>query len=72
MTASDKALLKWAADESRGNKASYETRAQQFGKYVEQVPEKVRDWIANYPGKDKLHVLPERREPGTENRAETT
>ncbi|GAA3588630.1 hypothetical protein GCM10022222_86300 [Amycolatopsis ultiminotia] len=59
MTPEDKALLKWAADESRGNKASYETRAQQFEKYVKDVPPKVRDWIAKYPGKGQLHVLPE-------------
>ncbi|WP_233573668.1 hypothetical protein [Amycolatopsis panacis] len=49
MTASEKELLKWAADESRGNKADYETRAQQFGKYVEKVPEPVRKLISAYP-----------------------
>jgi hypothetical protein len=59
MTPDDKALLKWAADESRDNKSAYETRAQQFQQYVEKVPEKVRRVIADYPGKPNLHVLPE-------------
>ncbi|GAA3522288.1 hypothetical protein GCM10022222_00060 [Amycolatopsis ultiminotia] len=59
MTPEDKALLKWAADESRGNKASYETRAQQFEQYVNKVPEKAREWIAKYPGKGSIHVLPD-------------
>jgi hypothetical protein len=58
MTASDKDLLKWAADESRGNKTAYETRAQQFGQYVEKVPEPIRRAIAAYPAKGKFHMLP--------------
>jgi hypothetical protein len=59
MTPDDKALLKWAADESRDNKSSYETRAQQFEQYVRKVPEKARQWIAKYPGKGSVHVLPD-------------
>ncbi|MGV9297728.1 hypothetical protein [Amycolatopsis sp. NPDC003676] len=59
LTALNKEDLAWAASKARDNKAAYETRAQQFQQYVDKVPEKVRDWIAKYPGKDSLHVLPE-------------
>ncbi|HEV7981155.1 MAG TPA: hypothetical protein VGP60_41095, partial [Amycolatopsis sp.] len=58
MTASDKALLQWAADESRANKVAYQTRAQQFGQYVERVPEPIRSLISAYPGKKSVHMLP--------------
>ncbi|ATY17007.1 hypothetical protein CU254_41190 (plasmid) [Amycolatopsis sp. AA4] len=59
MTAADKELLAWAAEQSRDNKTAYQTRAQQFGQYVEKVPEKLREWIAKYPGKAKYHALPD-------------
>lgn len=58
MTASDKALLQWAADESRANKVAYQNRAQQFARYVETVPEPIRGLISAYPGKGAFHMLP--------------
>ncbi|QWF83783.1 WXG100 family type VII secretion target [Amycolatopsis sp. CA-230715] len=58
LTAANKADLKWAIDESRANKVAYETRASEFGKYVEKVPEWVRKTVSAYPGKSVLHVLP--------------
>ena len=58
MSADDKALLQWAADNSRGNKYGYETRAAQFGKWVETVPEPIRKVVAAYPGKGAVHLLP--------------
>jgi hypothetical protein len=58
-TESDKSLVKWAGDEARGNKTAYETKAQQFGQYVEKVPEPIRKLISAYPGKRFVHALPE-------------
>jgi hypothetical protein len=57
MSDADKKVLQWAADNSRGNKYGYETRAQQFAQYVEKVPERARQFIAAYPGKGKYHML---------------
>ncbi|MFF0149132.1 WXG100 family type VII secretion target [Amycolatopsis sulphurea] len=64
MSADDKVLLQWAADNSRGNKYGYETRASQFGKYVDMVPKPVLEFIAAYPGKRALHMLPPDAETG--------
>lgn len=66
MTPTDKEALAWAADKARGNKASYETRVQQFQKYIDAVPEPVRKAIAAYPGKGTYHVLPDEAGLGLE------
>ncbi|MCU1685414.1 MAG: hypothetical protein JWQ81_6153 [Amycolatopsis sp.] len=58
LSADDKGLLQWAADNSRGNKFGYEARAQEYGKYVATVPQGVRDLISAYPGKGKYAMLP--------------
>lgn len=57
-TDQDKAAVKWAEDNSRGNRFQYQTKAQQYAQFVEKVPEDVRKFIAAYPGKRAYHVLP--------------
>ncbi|WP_406629877.1 hypothetical protein [Amycolatopsis sp. WGS_07] len=59
LTALNKEDLAWAASKARDNKAAYEAWAKQFQQYVDKVPDKVRDWIAKYPGKGSIHILPE-------------
>lgn len=56
---SDKALLQWGADHSRANRDAYERRTREFGKYVNKVPEPIRKGVAAYPGKNKIHMLPD-------------
>lgn len=59
MSDADKELLQWASEKARGNSYAYTQRAHEFARFVDKVPEPVRQYVAAYPGKKTLEALPE-------------